>query len=351
MKEPILLKKIITRYGSVAAIWSWYMGTSYDLRKNLGAGFTDMLLITNKDNIICYRSQRNLHAVRKLLFRLMRNPGRLQTFWKGFSRSYNFLKTSIHQIARVKRDPRKLAVLIRQVDEAHRQGWTGLVISYWLPVFLEEAGLEKKCSRIYSATLRMRSRFHGHFSLGINFFNAVHKATSGNTRWLTPDEIINYLKTGQRPVHAENRAQGYYCFDRKLDVFHTRPQLANILKAKGYRVESEKPAPKVMTLRGMPAQPGSVRGKVHILLTPSGGKKFQRGDILVAISTEPDYIPIIRRAGAVVTDEGGIVSHAAIISRELRIPCIVGTKIATKVLKDGDRVFVDATKGIVRKFK
>lgn len=64
--------------------------------------------------------------------------------------------------------------------------------------------------------------------------------------------------------------------------------------------------------------------------------------------TNPSYVSIMKKAKAIITDDGGITSHAAIISRELRIPCIVGTKIATKVLKDRDMVEVDAYKGIVR---
>ena len=77
--------------------------------------------------------------------------------------------------------------------------------------------------------------------------------------------------------------------------------------------------------------------------------KVKLGDILVAKMTRPDYVPAMRRAAAIVTNEGGMTCHAAIVSRELGIPCIVGTKIATKVLKDGDLVEVDAEKGIVKK--
>ena len=73
------------------------------------------------------------------------------------------------------------------------------------------------------------------------------------------------------------------------------------------------------------------------------------GEILVAPMTSPDYIVAMRKASAIVTDVGGLMSHAAIISRELGIPCIVGTKIATQVLKDGDLVEVDANKGIIKK--
>ena len=76
---------------------------------------------------------------------------------------------------------------------------------------------------------------------------------------------------------------------------------------------------------------------------------LEEGDILIANSTTPNYIPIMAKASAFLTDEGGITSHAAIVSRELGIPCIIGTKVATKVFKDGDLVEVDANEGVVRK--
>jgi pyruvate, water dikinase len=84
---------------------------------------------------------------------------------------------------------------------------------------------------------------------------------------------------------------------------------------------------------------------------PEDCKLLKRGEILVSNMTHPDYIIGMRKSGAIVTDEGGISSHAAIISRELGIPCIIGTKIATKVFKDGDHVEVDANKGIVKVIK
>lgn len=79
--------------------------------------------------------------------------------------------------------------------------------------------------------------------------------------------------------------------------------------------------------------------------------KVGKGDILVAETTGPEMIIACKKAGAIITDEGGTTSHAAVVSREFGIPCIIGTKIATKVLKDGDLVEVDAEKGVVRKLK
>ena len=77
--------------------------------------------------------------------------------------------------------------------------------------------------------------------------------------------------------------------------------------------------------------------------------KMKDGDILVSISTQPDLLPAMKKAAAFITDQGGVTSHAAIVAREMKTPCVIATKIATKVLKDGDIVEVDADKGIVRK--
>jgi len=92
---------------------------------------------------------------------------------------------------------------------------------------------------------------------------------------------------------------------------------------------------------------GIVRGKVKILMGHRDFDKMQNGDILVAPMTSPEYIVALRKAAAIVTDAGGMTCHAAIVSRELGVPCIVGTKIATKVLKDGDAVEVNANLGLV----
>mgnify|MGYP001562085147 CR=1 FL=1 len=75
---------------------------------------------------------------------------------------------------------------------------------------------------------------------------------------------------------------------------------------------------------------------------------LKNGDILVTFMPAPSHISAMEKAAAFVTDEGGITCHAAIVAREMKKPCIIGTKIATKVLKDGDMVEVDANKGIVK---
>ncbi|MBU3906446.1 hypothetical protein KKC83_06090 [Patescibacteria group bacterium] len=103
---------------------------------------------------------------------------------------------------------------------------------------------------------------------------------------------------------------------------------------------------------GLTAYYGKIKGRVKIIINiKKDGKKLKKGDVLVTSMTRPEFMPLAKKARAILTDEGGITSHAAIISRELKIPCIVGTKNATKILKDGDLVEVDADKGVVKILK
>ena len=101
-------------------------------------------------------------------------------------------------------------------------------------------------------------------------------------------------------------------------------------------------------IKGNIAYPGKVRGKARVILHDKNSNiRFHKGDILVSIHSSPTLMPFIVKSSAIVTDEGGIACHAAIISRELEKPCIMGTKIATSIIKDGDLIEVDANRGVV----
>lgn len=100
-------------------------------------------------------------------------------------------------------------------------------------------------------------------------------------------------------------------------------------------------------IRGMIACPGKIKGEVVVINKKEEFSKMEEGKILVTNMTRPEFVPLMKKAIAIVTDEGGITSHAAVVSRELRVPCIIGTQVATKMLKDGDNVFVNADHGVV----
>jgi pyruvate,water dikinase len=100
-------------------------------------------------------------------------------------------------------------------------------------------------------------------------------------------------------------------------------------------------------ISGLGAAPGRAVGAVRVLHNPRDGAMLRSGEVLVAPMTNPDWVPTLRRASAVVTDSGGITCHAAIVSRELGVPCVVGARDATKRLADGQLVTVDGSRGVV----
>jgi len=165
--------------------------------------------------------------------------------------------------------------------------------------------------------------------------------------YLTKDELLQYLNSGIINREVNNRKKGYIHLHipSKKEIVVTKPSLIDKVKNElffehiGYNLNE---------FKGNSAYPGFVRGFVRKL---DKKNKITGGFILVAINTNPKDINIIKEAMAIVTDEGGILSHASIIAREMRIPCIIGTKIATQVLKEGDLVEVDANQGIIRILK
>ncbi len=121
-------------------------------------------------------------------------------------------------------------------------------------------------------------------------------------------------------------------------------------KAEAYfKIFESQKTEQVVELRGVVASVGYARGRVRIIQKTGEMKDFKEGEILVTNQTTPEFVPIMKKAAAIITEQGGITSHAAIVSREMKKPCIIGTKIATKALLNGEIVEVDARNGIIRR--
>jgi len=167
---------------------------------------------------------------------------------------------------------------------------------------------------------------------------------------LTSEEIINVLEGKIEIKDLDERDKGYaYLMENgvaKMVFGEEGKEISDWIDNNVGVVDTD-----VSEFKGHPAFPGVVKGKARIAMLAKDSHKLEQGEILVCSMTSPDYVPAMKKAIAIVTDEGGLLSHASIVSRELGKPCIVGTKIGTKVLKDGDLVEVDANNGIVRKIK
>jgi phosphoenolpyruvate synthase/pyruvate phosphate dikinase len=143
----------------------------------------------------------------------------------------------------------------------------------------------------------------------------------------------------------ERLAKGFVMVDEQIV---TEEEFEQLKKRYQFTLEETRVPANVSELRGQPAMPGHAKGRVMLVQKREDVERFEKGRVLVSAMTVPDFVPAMSKAVAFVTDEGGITSHAAIVSRELGTPCVVGTKIATRALRDGDLVEVDASRGIVR---
>jgi pyruvate,water dikinase len=190
---------------------------------------------------------------------------------------------------------------------------------------------------------------------------------------LTDEQIIQLAQIGQKIEQHYNFPQDieWAVEDGIIYIVQSRPittlskdtinnffsKKANLLSAQFTPSESksQKISPSSSTssfeakliLSGLGASPGIAKGLVKIVSSPKEIGKIQKGDILVTEMTSPDFVPAMKKAAAIITNSGGMTCHAAIISRELGVPCIVGTKKATEVLKDNQFITVDAKRGRV----
>lgn len=223
---------------------------------------------------------------------------------------------------------------------------TKVSVDYLPPEMLDKFFPRFEKARVYAEPV---------FSKTIGFINSLSEIHAKKTgypaefiRAMMGNEFEKYLEDGVLPkkeiLSERNKTSAYLFAEGKT---------ASIIIGKDVKKIEKIVAggEKTGLLKGTIAYGGKARGKVVVITDPKKAKGFKKGNILVSGMTRPEYMPLIKKAAAFVTDSGGILCHAAIVARELKKPCIIGTRIATKVLKDGDLVEVDADKGVVKIIK
>ena len=186
----------------------------------------------------------------------------------------------------------------------------------------------------------------------------------GNTKWtpvpksiqerpaLADEAIIRLAKYGvQIENHYGTPQDIEWAMDKdgRIFILQARPETVHSTKALSRREERRDFGKQDILVRGLGVSPGQASGEVKIVSDVKDISNFENGNILVAEMTTPDWVPAMKIASAVVTNLGGKTCHAAIVSRELGIPCVVGTEHATKILNNGEIVTVDGQRGLVFK--
>lgn len=187
-----------------------------------------------------------------------------------------------------------------------------------------------------------------HILIAIDFMERILEAISGKTgigiellRYALPSEMGEGILDLRQELAERRKASLYLCLPGKTEVF-TKEACAEAM-----RIVEHGKGESVSDLHGTAASVGTAIGRVKVCLSLAAIKEVSEGDILVASMTRPEYLPAMRKAAAFVTDEGGITCHAAIVAREMGKPCVIGTRNATKVLKNGDLVEVKGSHGLV----
>jgi pyruvate, water dikinase len=210
-------------------------------------------------------------------------------------------------------------------------------------------GLDFIPQKIKDEAMRLRKKTENYASrrdsIMLNFADKLINNKKINPMFLSMDEIKTIPRNAEKLT--QKRLNGFLYYQGKIIL---QKDVQEFLKLNNFQIRN----PTIESnseIKGMIAQKGIIRGRAKIVYTENELSKISSGDILVTPMTRPEFIPAMKKAKAFVTDEGGIVCHAAITAREMKKPCIIGTKVATKVLKDGDLIEVDANNGIVKILK
>ena len=167
-------------------------------------------------------------------------------------------------------------------------------------------------------------------------------------RVLSTDEITQLAQLGKRIQNHYNFPQDteWAIEGGKIYMLQSRP-VTTLGKDNGESKSEQESEERIIIAKGLGASPGMASGAVKIVRNTDELDKIEKGDILVTVMTTPDMVPAMKRADGIITDEGGVTCHAAIVSRELGIPCVVGTGDGSKILKENSVVTLDGSKGFV----
>ncbi len=264
-------------------------------------------------------------------------PYPLSFFVRAFERYRNLPSRTLEERLRAER--RALRAVAQERRRLMKRHGLGPRVAHWLKMVDQYAYLHD-------------TRKEGQVKMMYAYYALIRETARrlrlrvGDMEWLRNDEVCALLAGGEFD-HEEVRRR-----KQAVAILVTRKNFAIWSGEEAIRVREREIRPPSLLqqdVQGKGVTIGSARGIVRVCRGAQDAlQKVRRGDVLVCPMTLPDYVPAMKRAAAIITDEGGVTCHAAIISRELGIPCIVGTKIATQVLKDGDLVEVDADKGIVK---
>lgn len=341
-----VLSKSFSREGSLVYCQTWQQSNQEDQAAWIGWNYENLLFLYEPPAVkisVWYNLSEMRRGDVSVTQRLAEEPTFLDRVHAAF---FEYLDV----LAPYARREKTLGGSLEELQEYLRHWrlwWLPMAILFVLPNIAEAPREAKECA------LKTRAEtewFDGDPAL-MSTMQQLHPAARNLVGWMTISELVRLADGGMESVDVaaiEARRKGFVFFNGDLCPL---TGLEPTLTRHNVVLNRPKIPANVNQCTGTAAAPGQAWGCARIIRRTADIPLLQPGEILVTEMTHPEYLPAMRIAAGIVTDEGGLTSHAAILSRELKKPCVVGTKIATEVLKDGDLVEVDAEKGIVRILK
>jgi len=351
--QPIFKREI-----SLCEIYIWAQAYVEEMKKMVGWNFKNLLFISEKGVEESFRDTEDLRSFRNFLKNELKTDSEyiVNSGAKIISclRQWIEIAKNINKKDLKKLDNKKLAELFDEFCKKQKMFFS--IIQF--PVYIENSGIIfnknqilqlKEIGKIRDKAAKKMYFIHNNERNIL--FSEIAKRMNISLKLcplLLPDEIINFLLKNKQIV-KQNILKARYDY-YVLIVKKGKTNLFIGEKAKKIKIQAlgDKDSIKSKTIKGKIGNKGKAAGTVKIIIRKAELKKIKKGDIFVSYMTIADFIPYLKKAAAFITDEGGITCHAAIVAREMNKPCIIGTKIATKVLRDGDLVEVDADKGVVK---
>ena len=360
-KTDLVFEKSITRDWCAVFAQIWHEVFTKEFRRQFGWGLTEIIYKVDKNCISVYRAPvEYIEGMKNLILDRLKKDSQWMT--KQAKEVQKQAESIIKWINIIKQKPyslydnKKLANILNKLIRKNVEIGPNYIVMLWFPIQMENT---EKFGIYEDATLiakKTRKKIHILGAIVDKFARELveevlkrAKLLSDLSRFVTYHEILNYLHNGTAIAKKELlKKKSGFIITKEGILFES---VKNYLTSKGYAIKDELNISRKLIIKGKTAYPGFIKGKTKIIINKKMFSKFESKDILVTTMTTPDFLPLMRKASAFITDEGGVTCHASILSRELKIPCIIGTKIATKILKDGDLVEVDANNGIVKIIK
>lgn len=360
-KKPKILTHFLTRDASLIAIESWYRGRMHIFKNYTGLDFPLTIFRYRNGTFEFFINMEEFELYLPILLSkwIPANNEKFLAVYNQMVEGLTYFKKSKNKMYK---STKEILKELTKVADLFAHGFIGILISHHVPRYHEnflKHGNSLFDESLINQVIKWReAEGNVFFNEGVETINFLIQKIAEINYWdseylrhLTLDELKSCIKLGGfLPINLiEMRKNSIYFYFH--DKVFSQDEVYSELKASGYVLQEEFFNRAITQIKGTIACKGTAKGKVKIIFNRKQLSNFQEGEILVAPMTSPWCIPIMEKAAAIITDEGGVTCHAAIISREMNKPCIIGTKFATKVLRDGDIIEVDAKNGLIKKIK